>query len=70
MKDKQDLIIRKDGITYYRKKRKLNCDKLLAIKWNNNSLEKFKKIANKKNVRYQILLKQVLEEYIEGELNG
>lgn len=70
MKDKQDLITRKDGISYYRNKKKINCDKLLAVKWNEESIKKLKKIAKNKDTKYQILLKQVLEEYIEREYNN
>lgn len=67
--EKQILIVRKDGKSYYRAKKKVNYDKLVAIKWSEESIEKFKKIAKKKNTKYQKLMKEVLEEYIEGEIN-
>lgn len=68
--EKQILIVRKDGISYYRTKKKINYDKLLAIKWSEESIKKLKQIAKRKNIKYQILMKQVLEEYIEREYNN
>lgn len=61
------VITRKDGTVYYRKRKKINYDTSVMIKWKKESIEEIKKIAKKKGIKYQTLIRNVLEEYMKGE---
>ena len=69
MKDniEYETITRKDGITYQRKKRNNNFDCHLNIKYYKNKIDKLKLIADKKNIKYNAMIRDLLEEFIEKE---
>lgn len=59
------LIKRKDGIEYYRRKKEtLNIR--INIRISENTLNELKEIAEKKGIKYNALIRNVLEEYIEN----
>lgn len=58
------LIKRKDGIEYYRRKKEtLNIR--INIRISENTLNELKEIAEKKGIKYNALIRNVLENYIE-----
>ena len=61
-------ITRKDGIVYERKMRKDMFDARLGFRYFNDKIEKLKQIAEKKGIKYQELIREVLDKYIEEEL--
>jgi hypothetical protein len=62
-----ETITRKDGITYQRKKRNNNFDCHLNIKYFKYKIDKLKSIADKKNVKYNAMIRDLLEEFIQKE---
>ena len=59
------LIKRKDGIEYYRRKKEtLNIK--VNIRISENTLNELKEIAEKKGIKYNALIRNVLENYIEN----
>lgn len=59
------LIKRKDGIEYYRRKKEtLNIR--INIRISENTLNELKEIAEKKGIKYNALIRNVLEEYVEN----
>jgi len=57
-------IKRKDGIEYYRRKKEtLNIR--INIRISENTLNELKEIAEKKGIKYNALIRNVLENYIE-----
>ena len=63
------LIQRCDGTKYYRKKKEIKFEKNIFFRYNEDKINKLKEIAAKKNIRYQALMKQILDDYIESEVN-
>lgn len=61
-------IVRSDGIEYDRKMRKDMFDARLGFRYFNEKIEKLKQIAEKKGIKYQELIREVLDKYIEEEL--
>ena len=63
-------ITRKDGIVYERKMRKDMFDARLGFRYFNEKIEKLKQIAEKKDIKYQELIREVLDKYIEEETSN
>ena len=63
-------ITRKDGIVYERKMRKDMFDARLGFRYFNDKIEKLKQIAEKKGIKYQELIREVLDKYIEEETSN
>lgn len=63
--EKIEIITRKDGIVYERRKREKNCDCAITLKFNSKKREMLKELAEKKHINYQALIKNVLYDYIE-----
>ena len=63
-------ITRKDGIVYERKMRKDMFDARLGFRYFNEKIEKLKQIAEKKGIKYQELIREVLDKYIEEETSN
>lgn len=63
-------IIRKDGIVYERKKRNTedSLDSNLCIRIDSKLIEKLKQIAKEENIKYNQLVREVLEDYAEMRL--
>ena len=62
-----ETITRKDGITYTRKRKELNLDYRLNIKVHKETIEKYKKMASFRGIKYQTIIRKVLEDYAEKE---
>jgi predicted DNA binding CopG/RHH family protein len=61
-------IIRKDGIEYERIKTKTrNYDSIINIRVSRETIEDLKEIASKYGVKYNTLVRKVLEDYIRKE---
>lgn len=62
-----ETIVRKDGIVYKRRKKDNNFDSRLNIKIHKETIDKIKKIANEKDIKYNALIRNLIEEYIETQ---
>ena len=60
-------ITRKDGIEYERKSKTRNYDSYINVRVNNETVEELKKIAEKLGIKYNTMIREVLEDYIERE---
>ena len=58
-------IERKDGIIYERKKKEKEYDTKLNIRINQKVIDSFKEIAKNENIKYQMLIRNILEEFVE-----
>lgn len=65
MKEEKMYIERKDGIKYYRRPNIKNYDSNLNIRIEKEKIEKLKEIANKKGVKYNALIREIIEDYID-----
>ena len=60
-----ETITRKDGITYTRRKReKLDCR--LNARVYKRTIDKLKSIASFRGIKYQNLVREILEEYVDN----
>ena len=62
---KTEMITRKDGIVYERKKKELKWDGNLHLRYSKNDIDKLKAIAKKEGKRYQIMVKEILDDFIK-----
>lgn len=62
-------IIRKDGIEYERKPKTKDYNCFINLRYSKEQVEKLKELANNLGVKYQALIKNVLDEYIKKEIN-
>ena len=62
---KTEIITRKDGIVYERKKREQNFDYRVNIKCYKSLIDRLKQVAEKQNKKYQPLIREILEKYLE-----
>lgn len=65
----KEIIRRKDGIVYERKKRENVCDTYLNLRVTSDLVESLKKIALNKGVKKDSLIKEILNEYVNKEEN-
>ena len=65
MEDNLIKIERKDGIIYERKKKEKEYDTKLNIRINQKVIDSFKEIAQNENIKYQMLIRNILEEFVE-----
>ena len=65
MEDNLIKIERKDGIIYERKKKEKEDDTKLNIRINQKVIDSFKEIAQNENIKYQMLIRNILEEFVE-----
>ena len=65
----KQLITRKDGITYERNWNVKGYYTHLNIRINENTIIRLKKVANKKQVKYSDIVRNLIEDYLikEGE---
>lgn len=61
----KEIITRKDGITYERKKRTLNQTFGMTLRVQKELVDKLKVIAESQGKKYQPLAKEILCKYIE-----
>lgn len=67
MEEEKIYIERKDGIKYYRRPNFKNYDTNLNIRIASETIEKLKEIANEKGIKYNALIREILENYIENK---
>ena len=60
-------ITRKDGIEYERKSKTRNYDSVINIRISKETIEDLKTIANKYGTKYNTMVREVLEDYVERE---
>ena len=60
-------IIRKDGIEYERKAKTRNYDSIINIRVSRETIEDLKAIANKYGIKYNTMVRELIEDYIEKE---
>ena len=60
-----EVITRKDGIVYERKKKDLNFDCRVNIKCYQTLVDRLKEVAEEKGMKYQPLVREILEKYLE-----
>lgn len=60
-------IVRKDGIEYERKSKTRNYDSAINIRVSHETIEDLKAIASKYGVKYNTMVREVLEDYVEKE---
>ena len=60
-------ITRKDGIEYERKSKTKNYDSVINIRVSHETIEELKQIANRYGTKYNTLIRELLEDYIERE---
>lgn len=67
MKEDMIYVERPDGIKYYRKAKNntIGYDTKLNIRVSNKMLLDLKEIAEKKGIKYNTLIRNILENYIE-----
>jgi predicted DNA binding CopG/RHH family protein len=60
-------ITRKDGIVYERKNKTRNYDSNINIRVSRETLEELKKIAAKLGVKYNSMVRGIIEDFVEKE---
>lgn len=60
-------ITRKDGIEYERKNKTRNYDSIINIRVSRETIEDLKEIASKYGIKYNTMVREVLEDYIRKE---
>lgn len=59
-------ITRKDGIVYERQEKKINLDCSLNFRFTRDNSNKLKEIANRKGIKFNAFIRNILEEYINN----
>ena len=67
MEEDMIYVERPDGIKYYRKAKNntIGYDKKINVRVSNEMILDLKEIAERKNIKYQTLIRDILEKYIE-----
>lgn len=60
-------ITRSDGIVYERRNKEKQYDNKVQIRIATNDLEKLKEYAEKENLKYTTLIRELVEDFIERE---
>lgn len=60
-------ITRKDGIVYERKNKTRNYDSVINIRISKETVEDLKKIANNQGVKYNTMVREIIEDFVEKE---
>jgi predicted DNA binding CopG/RHH family protein len=60
-------IVRKDGINYERKSKTRNYDSVINIRISKETVNSLKKIAEHLGVKYNTMVREILEDYVERE---
>ena len=61
-----EIITRKDGITYTRKRKEQNYDCNLNLRLYKDTIDKLKDIASFRGKKYQNMVREILEEYVDN----
>lgn len=62
------VLIKRNGTEYYRKKREVKYNKTISFRYEEEKIDKYKQLSDKKGIKYQTLMKQVLNNYLESEV--
>lgn len=60
-------ITRSDGIVYERRNKKAQYDTKIQIRLSTEDIEKLKEYAQKENLKYTALIRELIEDFIERE---
>lgn len=60
-------IARKDGINYERKSKTRNYDSVINIRISKETVNSLKEIAEHLGVKYNTMVREILEDYVERE---
>ena len=60
-------ITRSDGITYERRTKEGQYDTKIQIRLATEDIEKLKQYAQKENLKYSALIRELIEDFIERE---
>lgn len=60
-------ITRSDGITYERRTKEGQYDTKIQIRLASEQIEKLKEYAEKENLKYTALIRELIEDFIERE---
>lgn len=60
-------ITRSDGITYERRIKEGQYDTKIQIRLSSEQIEKLKEYAEKENLKYTALIRELIEDFIERE---
>lgn len=61
----KELITRKDGIVYERKRKTKNLECMLNLRFTKKEIDKMKKIAKKEGKKYQTMVREIICDFIE-----
>ena len=62
-------VIRKDGVVYEKRFNDVLCDKNITVRASTSLIEKLKYIATKKGVRWNTMVRTILEEYVNNYID-
>lgn len=65
----EKVLIKRNGKEYYRKKREVKYNKTISFRYEEEKLDKYKQLSEEKGIKYQTLMKTVLNNYLESEAN-
>lgn len=63
----EKVLIKRNGTEYYRKKREVKYNKTISFRYEEEKLDKYKQLSDKKGIKYQTLMKKVLNNYLESK---
>ena len=63
----EKVLIKRNGTEYYRKKREVKYNKTISFRYEEEKLDKYKQLSEEKGIKYQTLMKQVLNNYLESK---
>ena len=63
--EEEKLIVERNGTVYEMKKKKMNYDARLNIKVCKKTIDNFKEIAQNEGIKYQTLIRKILEDFVE-----
>ena len=65
----KQIITTKKGTTYERNGREKKYDMMLWTRFNGDKVEQLKKIADEKGISLSTFVRNILEDYLESEVN-
>lgn len=60
-----EIVTRKDGIVYERKRKPKNLECMLNIRFTKKEMDKIKEIAEKEGKKYQPMIREIICDFIE-----
>ena len=65
----KQIITTKNGTTYERKAKEKKYDIMLWTRYNSEKAKKLEEISKKQGVSLSILIRNIIDEYLESEVN-